>query len=102
MFKLNPDPTFKADVEIPVPGQGKGKITITYRYKNAEQMADYMGRLKELGDIGSIMEIVEGWDGPDAPFDETAIKLLAKNYNGSVLLIYQRYVDELTKARLGN
>jgi len=36
-----------------------------FRHKDADELADYIKRLKDLGDVDSILEIVEDWSGVD-------------------------------------
>ncbi len=102
MFKLTPDPTFKAEVEIPRPGASAGRIKFEFSYKDADELSDYMNCLADLGDIDGIMEIVTGWSGVDVPFNRDNLELLVKKYNGAAMRIFKKYTDELTKARSGN
>lgn len=101
-FKINPNPTFKASVEIPVPGGKSGTIKFEFRYKDVEQLLDWIARLKELGDVAAVFEIVEGWTDVDMEYSREALEKLIANYHGSALLIMEAYSAELTKSRRKN
>jgi hypothetical protein len=47
------------------------------------------------------MDMVAGWDLEDE-FTEANVTTLLENYIGAALATFQKYIDELVQARLGN
>jgi hypothetical protein len=47
------------------------------------------------------MDVASGWELED-PFDQDHVALLTQNYLGAARVIIEKYLSELTAARLGN
>lgn len=103
MFKLTPDPTFTAPVDIHVPGQADpARVEIEFRRLTRTGIAALMQSIpgREDGDV--IAEIVAGWSGVDAPFSAQALATLVDNYPAAALAIYETFLSENGEARRKN
>lgn len=102
MFKLNPDPTFWAKVGIPVPGGDEVSVDFEFKALSRKALQQFLTDSKGREDIDNLSEVVVGWKGVDKPFSRETLELLLENYVASAKVIWQRFLDELTAARLGN
>lgn len=102
-FTLVAKPTFTARVAIPIPGQAAELVEFTFKGRTRDQFADFIESIKDGGvkDAEAIMDIASGWELEDA-FDAKNIELLTQNYLGAARAIIDKYLAELTTARLGN
>lgn len=104
-FKLQPEPTFKAPVEIPVPGDGLVKVNFTFKYRDRDAMKAFLAKVSDpesqMTDEELIEEMCAGWELTD-PFERASIELLVKNYIRATSAIFDKYLDEHTKAREKN
>jgi hypothetical protein len=101
-FKLTPNPTFKAKVDIPVPGDKKQTIEFEFKHKDKDAFKEFIGTIEKLGEVDTILGIAAGWSGVDAEFSADSVALLVKNYHAASSAIYRKYADELIQGRLGN
>ena len=100
-FSLAAAPTFKARVLVPVPGKSAEPVEFTFKGRTREQFKDFVESLKDREDADVILDIASGWELEDA-FDKDNIELLTENYLGAARAIIEKYLSELTQARLGN
>ena len=100
-FSLSSAPTFKAKVLIPVPGKTAESVEFTFKGRTREQFKDFIESLKDSEDADVIMQIASGWELEDA-FDKDNVQQLVDNYLGAARAIIDKYLGELTAARLGN
>lgn len=104
-FKLQPAPTFTAPVEIPVPGDGLSKVVFTFKYRDREEMKAFLARVSDadskMSDAELIEEMCAGWDLTD-PFERASLDLLVLNYIRATDAIFDKYLEEQTKARAKN
>jgi len=100
-FSLTASPTFKAKVAIPVPGDKSADIEFIFKGRTREAFKDFIDGLKDREDAEVIMDIASGWDLDDA-FEKDNIEKLTQNYLGAARAIIEKYLSELTQARLGN
>lgn len=104
MFKLNPNPTFTASVEIPRPGEDAGKIDFTFKHRTRDQVKAII-EASQGGkpDIEILDDIVDGWgESVDAKFSRKALEQLLQNFHGAGLAIMRTYFKELAQGRSGN
>ncbi len=110
-FKLNPKPTFKADVSIPRPGDEDGVLTFTFKHKSRSQLEllekslrDTSEQLSSTGIYSNepmadfLMEICVGWALPDA-FSRENMLVLLDNYPRAFDSIATMFTRELMAAR---
>lgn len=102
-FTLAITPTFKAKVSIPIPGKAAEQVEFTFKGRTRDQFAEFIESIKdgEAKDVEVIMDIASGWELEDA-FDAKNVELLTQNYLGAARAIIDKYLSELTQARLGN
>lgn len=101
-LKLIPDPTFKAPVEIHVPGKSPQKVVFTFKYRDADEMKEFLETLKQTrGDLEVVRDIATGWD-VDAEFTDENIEVFLKKYIRSGAAILNGYVKESLGAAAGN
>jgi hypothetical protein len=104
MLKLNPSPTFKTTVEIHVPGQEPEKVGFVFKHMRMSELEKFQKRLRDGKDkvTDLMLEVVEGWEGVDVAYSPEALKGLSDAYPGFPMSVLSWYINELTKARLGN
>ncbi|MNX98714.1 hypothetical protein D3C86_1311330 [compost metagenome] len=101
-FTLNPAPTFKKKVPLPVPGAGFEDVEFIFKHRTKEDFKLFAEGLAErTDDVQLLLDIACGWELDDA-FDQENIERLVQGYVGSARAVLGAYIDELSKARLGN
>jgi hypothetical protein len=100
-FSLSIKPTFTAKVSIPVPGKTAEPVEFTFKGRTKDEFKDFVDNLSGREDVDVIMDIASGWELEDA-FDKENVELLTQNYLGAARAIIEKYLSELTQARLGN
>jgi hypothetical protein len=103
MLKLQPDPTFTKQVDIPTPW-GVQTIKIEFKYRDAEEFESFTKNEGQnpRGNEAVIMDIAVGWFNVDAEFNAENVKQLCKKYHQAATVIVETYIKENTQARLGN
>ena len=100
-FSLTASPTFRSKVSIPVPGDKSETIEFVFKGRTREQFKDFIESLKDREDADVVMDIASGWDLEDA-WTLDNVELLTQNYLGAAKAIIEKYLAELTNAKLGN
>lgn len=100
-FSLNPNPTFKADVDIPVPGGDTATINFTFKHKARDDFKAFLESLADRDDVSIILDIASGW-GLEDKFNKENLESLTQNYMGSGRAILDRYIKEMAGVRQGN
>jgi len=114
MLTINPNPTFKADVEITVPGQKEpGTISLTFKYMSRKEFTAHLEMNKEKKDkSGKVTQkgkttsedfpsFVLGW-GLEEEFNQENIEIFLDNYPASYLEIWKQYTNLLFESRIKN
>ena len=104
-LRLNPAPTFRAKVGIPVPGQEKPEVIVCeFKHMTRDAFRAFSEQVNAgtVSEVDSLMAMLAGWDGVDAPFSREAVQTMVQAYHGAAYAIAQDYARELTAARLGN
>ena len=110
MLKLNPKPTFDADVKITVPGQYEaGTMKLTFKYMPKKALFEFFeshreeydgdGELVKESSADDVMlaEIIVGWKGMDAEYNQENLKIFLVNYPaaaGEIIVAYNKLVLE--------
>lgn len=121
MLKINPDPTFQADVEITVPGWKKpGSVTLTFKYRSRKEFVEFStwangATAEELQKMSITQwmksrrpddevfpEFVVGWEGMDAEFNQENIATFLNNYPAAFQEIFRNYSSLLLESRIKN
>lgn len=100
-FVLKVDPTFKATVKIPIPGGPDQGLDFTFKHRSRSQIKEFLETAPDRSDVENIMQMATAWDVVE-PFNEEQIKFLCENFTSAPGLIFEKYLDELTKAREKN
>ncbi|KNE25249.1 phage tail assembly chaperone [Achromobacter spanius] len=101
-FTLNPAPTFKKKVPLPVPGAGFEEVEFTFKHRIKEEFKEFVESLAERSDdVQILLDIACGWELEDA-FNQENIDRMVEGYVGSARAVLGTYIEELSKARLGN
>lgn len=103
MLKLALNPTFWAEVKISVPGEKKPvPIKIKFRHRTVDEYKEFVTKLDGKTDLEIFFDMVEDWEGIDAPFNKENAEILLKHYHGICLEVFKVYGEEYTKARIKN
>lgn len=102
MFRIEPDPTFKASLVLT--GQGREQtLNVTFRHKPRKEylalLDDVRKGKKTTAD--ALLELVAEWDA-DGELDAKTIERLQEAQPGVDWAIVSGYSDALTVARKGN
>jgi hypothetical protein len=100
-FSLTANPTFKALVDVPVPGGKSAAVEFTFKSRTRDEFRLFIDGLGDRLDVDVIMDMASGWELED-PFDQANVELLTQNYLGAARAVIEKYLSELTAARLGN
>ncbi|MCH9838898.1 phage tail assembly chaperone [bacterium] len=98
---LTQKPTFPAPVAIPIPGEKPDVVVFTFKARTRKEFAEWMEALKEKNNVEAIMECVTGW-ALDDPFTLENVEQFNELYLGAAAAILDKYIAEITQAKLGN
>ena len=98
---LTSSPTFKASVLIPVPGKKPVPVEFNFKGRTKDEFKAFFDGIGDREDAEVILDIATGWELEDA-FGKESVELLLQNYIGAARVIIEKYIGELTAARLGN
>lgn len=103
MFKLQPNPTFKAMVAIAIAGQDKpAEIEVEFKYLGRAAVRAFFDGLDGKSEAEALAEIVVGWSGVDAPYGQQALATLLDNYPTAAFDFFEAFRRELLEARRKN
>ena len=100
-LSLQPKPTFTVSVGIPVPGGEPALIDLTFKHRTKAALQEFANQAGQAEDVALFMGMVAGWN-LDVELNEANAKELLENYIGAGVCIYNAYIAELVKAKLGN
>lgn len=101
-FKLNPEPTFRATVDIPVAGADDTPLEVEFRHKKKDDLKAFFVSFADRSDAECLLDIVVTWHNCEAPFNAEALETLLQNYPAAGKAILAKYSQEATGARRGN
>lgn len=103
MFKLQPNPTFKARVSISVPGADTpAALTVEFRHLSRSDLRSYFESLGGRGDADALGEIIADWADIDAKYTPENLAALVNNYPRSAMELFDAYRAELLESRRKN
>jgi len=103
MFKLQPNPTFKAKVSITIPGQDKpALVEMEFRHMSREAVKGFFESAAGKTDAEALADIVVGWSGVDQAYTSEALAVLLDNYPSAAGGIFEAFRRELFEARAKN
>lgn len=100
IFKLQPDPNFKADVIIPRPGDSGGVLTFTFKHRPVKALAEFE-KMTDKTASDFLVTIVSDWSLAE-PCTRENLDTLIDNYPGAMQAIMAVYYQELTGNREKN
>ena len=98
LFKLEPEPTFWAPVQIPLPGGELGEIRVKFRYRNRDALLELLKEAEGLFDLDLLLRVIDDWEGPDAAFSPETLDRLLGNYQQAGRALFRAYRDNLLGA----
>ena len=101
MFKLQPNPTFKAKVAFPTPGN-TAKFTAEFKYFTPEAWGEF---ISEHGDkpVNEILPLImTGWHDVDTDFSAPALNDMLTKYSAASQALFGKFLAELSGAPRGN
>ena len=103
MLKLNPDPTFTADVPLTVPGKAQPvTIQMEFKYVAGEAAGKFFEDIATKTNVEAITTFAVGWKKVDAPFSKEAVEMLLGNYPNAAQEIFAAYQRNLFESRVKN
>lgn len=103
-FKLTPNPTFWAKVDIPVPGGEPQALEIEFRHKRKTWGLGLVERIRagEISGLDAVREIIVDWRGAEREFSDAELVELDENFIGAIDAILFAYPEALRGARRKN
>jgi len=110
MFKIDPEPTFTAEVELSVPGQPAALLSVRWKHLTRDKLREWIDGLADLklSDVDGLDFVIAGWDGvidqqgQDVPYSKDRLRSLLGSYHAASAELVRAYVRALTESRLGN
>jgi hypothetical protein len=100
MLRLQPNPTFTAQVQIPVAGGEPEPVQFEFKHRTRDETRELVER-KELTDDELVMAVACGW-GLVEEFNAKNVHTLLQSYQAAAGAIYSTYLAQLSGVRLGN
>lgn len=100
-LKLQPEPVFKATVQIPAAGSADLGLEFTFKHRTRDQLKQFIEESAERDDADTILEMASGWELADA-FTRENVTLLVQNYVSAARAVWEKYLDELARGRAKN
>lgn len=107
MFKINPNPTFPADVEISTP-VGTAILKLEFKHLGKEGLKKLHDIAQTQADIETLVEFTVGWsdvfdaEGNPVPFSADALAKLIDSYPAAPYEIYRAYLNAASGIRTKN
>jgi hypothetical protein len=98
---LTSSPTVKSNVLMAVPGKKPVPVEFNFKGRTKDEFKAFLDGIGDREDAEVILDIATGWELEDA-FGKESVELLLQNYIGAARVIIEKYIGELTAARLGN
>lgn len=108
MFKLHPNPTFTAKVQITVAEGPPAVIDVTFKHKGRTALAAFMLEARGRPHAEVLAEIIADWSGPlddkgePVPYGEAALAQLVDNYGAAGDEMLGAYGKALLESRVKN
>ncbi|MFZ4538170.1 phage tail assembly chaperone [Propionivibrio sp.] len=103
MFKLEPNPTFWAEVGITVPGEkAPAKIEIEFKHMSVSEWEAYRAQTGEKPLPAVVTGLIVGWRNVDVPYSADALTRLLDRWPRAAIDLFESYSRELFEARTKN
>lgn len=103
-FKLQPNPTFKAPVDIPVAGELPEKVLFTFKHKTRTQF-DALVKAVINGETtvdDAVRDVVVEWTYPGVDYNDEALSQCFDMFPGSANAIFTTYRQSLFEGQRKN
>lgn len=100
-FKLRPDATFMATVQIPN-GDAPLPLRLRFTRKGKSELSVWMAGSQGRDDAATLAEIIDGWEDVDAAYSAAALAELLESYSGAGMAIFGGYLRALSEAERKN
>lgn len=101
-FKLTPDPTFVAPVNIHVPGGTPHPVKFTFKYRTPDEYREFIESIRTVDDgVVWIRGMATGWDLPEEFSDENISEFVNSRF-GVTEVVVRGYATGLMGAREKN
>ncbi len=104
MFRLDPQPTFPATVQISQPGGGQLPLRLVFRHQTSTQLKEFLAA-QGLSNSQMLERMVAGVHADDKPADmadAVFLERVLEAYPASASDILRTYLRELTESRVKN
>ena len=105
-FKLKPNPTFWAKVEIHRPGEGPSVLEVEFAHRGfreaSELASEISAGMPRERQLEVLVSLVRSWRGADGEFSEAALRDAAEDFPGLAASMLTAYLEELRGARRKN
>lgn len=105
-FKLKPNPTFWAKVEIHRPGEGASVLEVEFAHRGFREAWDltveFRAGMPRERQLEVLCGLVRSWRGADGEFSEAALRDAAEDFPAFTASMMSAFLDELTGARRKN
>lgn len=103
MFKLDPNPTFTAQVAGFKPGAGASEsIAVTFAHRGRKELSELAERMGEMSVLDLLCEMMTGWKDVPLDFTRENVERLCDMYPAFPDAVIATYRRELTEARRKN
>ena len=103
MFKLDPNPTFPAVVQISMPDGTSQPLAVTFNHKTTSAVQSYLDNAAGRSNADMTAEIVAGVDGKaEGQSDAEFFAALFESYPAAASDVLRTYLKQLTESRVKN
>lgn len=103
MFKLEPNPTFLATVQITEPGGQSRPLKVHFKHQTSSQLKEFLnGRSSDADVLARMVDRIDPAEVPEGMTDADFIKELFEKYPASSADMLRTYLRELTESRIKN
>lgn len=108
MFKLNPAPTFVAEVPLSVPGHAEpSRVLVTFRHKNRTALQQWIAAAQAKADVVLLDEVivdiaVHDENGDRVPYNADVLGRLIEHYPIAHSELFQGYTREMAESKRKN
>ena len=102
IIRIEADPTFWADVEIPMAGGKVGIARVEFIHKDRDEYTQFFLDHAECKDFETFPKIVKSWSGFDTEYSPAALKRLFSVHAQAAQAFIRAYRDNLFGAQQKN
>jgi len=108
MLKLVPSSTFKLDILIPLPQGTEAKVKMEFKHLSRSKLEAWLKSTNDEDgeaarkDSDALRDVLVGWSGIDAEFNDENLELLLDNYPSASRSIINAYLPALLEGKTKN